>query len=106
MITALKNLLTNVWDKKYIAALHDNYIGYNNQTIQNILSYLYQNYGNLNETDLEEAEKVLNTPFDPIEPFSIFVKRVEDTMDLAEATGAPYIANQIVNKTFNLIIKA
>ena len=77
-----------------------------NNVLADNTCYLYQNYGDLNKSDLEQVEKSLNTPFDPIEPFSTFIKRVEDIMDLAEAVGVLYTTNQIVNEAFNLITKA
>jgi len=103
---ALKNQLTGSIDSKFIANLHDNYTGYNNHTISKILQDLYTNYGDLTECDLEDIEKTINIQFDPTEPFGTFVKRIEDCMDVTEAAGAQYMAQQIVNKAFSLIIKS
>ena len=103
---ALKNLLTRVVEKKYVADLHNSYTGYNNLTIQEIFEYLYENYGDLDEADLEQAELQMSSPFDPNEPFGIFVDKIEDCVDLAEAAGAPYTTAQIVQKAFNAISKA
>ena len=36
----------------------------------------------------------------------MFVRRIEDCMDLAESAGAPHIDSQIATKAFNSIIKA
>ena len=70
------------------------------------MKYLYENYGNLDKHDLEQAEKNLNAPFDLLEPFSLFVKRIEDIIDIAEAARAPYADPQIVSKAFYAIQKA
>ena len=91
---------------RYIADLHDNYTGYNNVSILDILQYLHENYRDLNESDLETNEKTLTQDFDITEPFSMFVRRIEDCMDLAEAAGAPCTDRQITTKAFNSIIKA
>ena len=106
IIKALKNQLTGSVDKKYIADLHETYTGYNNVSIQDLFDYLYTNYGDLDEGDLATIEESMNLPYDPMEPFSVFITRIEDGMDLAEATGAPYSENQIVKKAVNLIVKA
>jgi hypothetical protein len=106
VIKAIKNLLTRSVEKKYIADLHNSYTGYNNLTIQEILEYLYTNYGDLDEADLEQTELKFSSPFDPNEPFGIFIDKIEDCIDLAEAAGAPYTNEQIVQKAFNAISKA
>ena len=68
--------------------------------------YLYDKYSDLDETDVEDLEKQLTELFDPNEPFGTFVKRVEDIMEVSEATGCPYIPEQITSKAFNLISKS
>ena len=103
---AIKKQLTNMFHPRYIADLHDNYTGYNNVSILEILQHLYDNYGDLDESDLEANEKTLTQEFDVTEPFSMFIRRIEDCMDLAEAAGAPYTDRQIATKAFNSIIKA
>ena len=86
---ALKNQLTNVFHASYISDLHDNYTGYKTITIQEILQHLYESYGDLDENYLEANEKILTQEFNIAEPSSVFVKRIEDCMDIAEAAGAP-----------------
>ena len=48
----------------------------------------------------------MSSPFDPNEPFGIFVDKIEDCVDLTEAAGAPYTTAQIAQKVFNAISKA
>ena len=82
--------MTSAFDPKHLEEIHDNYTGFNNVTIQEIFTYLYNKYGNLDETDVEDLEKQLTEPFDPNEPFGTFVKRVENIMEVSEAAGCPY----------------
>ena len=72
---SIKNQLTNVFYPMYLPDLHDNYIGYNNVSIQTILKHLCENYGDLDESDLEANENMITQDFDVTEPFSMFVKR-------------------------------
>ena len=85
--------------------MHNTCTGYNNVTIQEILEYLHTNYGDLDEADLEQTELKFSSPFDSNEPFRIFIDKIEDCIDLAEAAGAPCINEQIVQKAFNAISK-
>ena len=54
---ALKNQLTGAVDPKYLADLHNKHTGYNNSIMQQILDYLYQHYGELDESYLEEVDQ-------------------------------------------------
>ena len=67
---------------------------------------MHDNYGDLDEADLEQVELKMSSPFDPNDPFGTFVDKIEDCVDLAEAAGAPYITEQIVQKAFNAMSKA
>ena len=106
IIKALKKLLVSVWEQKYLEEIHDNYTCYNNYSIQQIFTYLFNKYGDLDEADVEKIDKTLTEPYDANEPFGSFVKKVEDAMEIAEAAGCPYTPSQIVAKTFNAINKA
>lgn len=70
------------------------------------MTYLYREYSDLDESDLETIEQNMNSQYDPTEPFSIFINKIEDTVDLAEASGTPCIIEKVVKKDFNIINKA
>lgn len=101
----LKNLLTRVVSMKYVADLHNSYTGYNNLTIQKILEHLYANYGDLDEANLEQVEFKIALPFDPNEPFGVFVNMIKDCVGLAEAAEAHYTTEKTVQKRFNAVSK-
>ena len=105
-VQSSKNQLPRIVCKKHIVDLHNSYTGYNNLKIQEILEYLYENYGELNESGLEQVEQTMTSPFDPTEPFGMFVNKIEDSVDLAEVAGAPCTTEQIVQKAFNAVPKA
>ena len=90
----------------HIVNLHDNYTGYINVTIPQRLECLCENYGDLDENDLEATEKALKQEFDILKPFSVFAKRVEDWMGIEEVARDPQIDAQIVNKVFSTLLKS
>ena len=79
-----------MWEQKFLEEIHDNYTGYNNHSIQQIFTYLFNKYGDLDEANVEKINKILTEPYDANEPFGSFVKKVEDAMEIAEAAGCPY----------------
>ena len=86
--------------------LEDNYTGFNNISIQDILDYLFDRFGEVTPTELEEAENDLSKPFDPHEPFGVVVCRIENAIDIAEAAKCPFTMQQIIHKALTSIIKA
>ena len=59
--------------------------------ILEIFTYLYDKYGNLDEADIENLDRQLVEAFNPSEPFSIFIKHIENIIEVAEAAGCTYI---------------
>ena len=106
VIKCIKNQLTNAFEDKYFDEINDLHVGFNNVTMQDMLAYLYDRFGKISSLELEEGEKTFSEPFDATAPFGSFVKKIEETMDLAEAGGCPYTQEQLVSKSFNCILKA
>eukprot|EP00957_Ditylum_brightwellii_P194433 14807868-Ditylum_brightwellii.AAC.1 len=44
-------------------------------------------------------------PFNPAAPIEDLFEQISNRQDLAIAAGVPYLENQLVTKTFNLIFK-
>ena len=55
--TGIKNQLTRDFNDRNIAELHYNHIGHNDLSIQQLLEHVCENYGNLDENDLEATKK-------------------------------------------------
>ena len=85
--------------------LEDTYTSFNNISIQDIFMYLYDRFREVTPTELEEAEKSLNDPFDLHEPFGLFICKIEDTVDIAEAANCLFTPQQIIIKALNIILK-
>ena len=96
----------SAFDPKHLEEIHCNYIGFNNVSIPEIFLCLYDKHGDLDEADIEDLNKQLAERHNPNEPFRIFVKRIEDIMEIAEAASCGCTSEQITSKAFNLISKS
>ena len=72
-----KNQLTNAFEDKYLEEINDTYVGYNNLSIQEILTCIYDRFGKVSTLKLEEAEKTFSEPFDVTASFGSFVKNLK-----------------------------
>ena len=106
LIKALKKQLTNAFKAKNFKEIEDTYTGFNNINIQDIFTYLFDRFGDVTPLELEEAEKSMNEPFNPNEPFGLFVSNIEEAVDIAEAAGCPYTPQQIISKALTNVVKA
>ena len=91
---------------KFLEELCDPCTSFNNKTTCEILDYLFENFSNVSEGDVEKLEQVFIAPFDPLEPFENYVKTIEEAMRSAEAAGCPYTPSQVATKACNQIYKA
>ena len=106
LIKALKKQLTNAFEAKNLKEIEDTCTGFNNISTQDILAYLFDRFGDVTPLELEEAEKSMNEPFNPNEPFGLFVSNIEEAVDIAEAAGCPFAPQQIINKALTNVAKA
>lgn len=106
VIKALKKQLTNAFEDKLLKEKEDTCTGFNNVSIQEIIQCLYDRFGEVAPSELEQAEQDLNQPFAPSEPFGAFICKIEDAVDLAEAANCPFTTQQIINKALTSIIKS
>jgi len=67
---------------------------------------LYNRFGDVTPVELEEAEKSMSEPFNPNEPFGLFVSNIEEAIDIAEIAGCPFTQQQIINKALTNKVKA
>ena len=97
--------MTNAFEDRYFEEINDMHVGYNNVSIQYILAYLYNLFGKLSTLEQEEVEKIFNELYNPTTPFSTFIRKIEEAIDLAAVVRCYYIPQKIVAKAFNCIIK-
>ena len=103
--TALKNQLLNAVEDIYVRALRDRHVGYMNQSICNLLTHLFENYGNITQLELEDNDTKMRALWDPNSPFDCLVQQLEDGQDYTHDGGQPYTAAQLLRIAYTLVFK-
>ena len=103
--TALKNQLLSAVEDIYVRALRDRHVGYMNQSIRNLLTHLFENYGNITQLELEDNDTKMRALWDPKSPFDCLVQQLEDGQDYADDGGQPYTADQFLRIAYTLVFK-
>ena len=66
--------------------------------LDQIIEYLFRNYGRVTPAQLiHEEQTVTNYSYDPTLPIVVVFNKIDDLMDLANAAGSPYSAQQVIN---------
>ena len=76
-----------------------------NQSIRNLLTHLFNNYGNITQLELEDNDTKMCALWDPNSPFDCLVQQLEDGQDYADDGGQPYTADQLLHIAYTLIFK-
>ena len=79
-----------------LKGITDRNVGLAHITIWNILSFLFQNYGNITQYDIEENDKKLKEKWDANTPIEMIFDQIEDAQAFAAAAGQPYTNNQLL----------
>ena len=103
--TALKNQLLSAVEDIYVRALRDRHVGYMNQSIRNLLTHLFENYGNSTQLELEDNDTKMRALWDPDSPFDCLVQQLEDGQDYTDDGGQPYTTNQLLRIAYTLVFK-
>ena len=76
-----------------------------NQSICNLLTNLFKNYGNISQLELEDNDTEMRALRDPNSPFDCLVQQLEDGQDYADDGGQPYTADQLHRIAYTLVFK-
>ena len=87
----------------YLKSITDRNVGLAHVTIRDILSFLFQNYGNITQYDIEENDKKLKEKWDANTPIEMLFDQIEDAQDFAAAAGQPYMNDQLLTTAYNLV---
>ena len=98
-----KKFIQDGIDDMYLKGVTDRNVGLAHITIRNILSFLFQNYGNITQYDIEENDKKLKEKWDANTPIEMLFDQIEDAQDFAAAAGQPYSNNQLLTMAYNLV---
>ena len=98
-----KKFIQDGIDDMYLKGITDRNVGLAHISIRDILAYLFQNYGNITQYDIEENDKKLKEKWDANTPIEMLFDQIEDAQDFAAAAGQPYSNNQLLTTVYNLV---
>ena len=87
----------------YLKGITDRNVGLAHVTIREILDFLFQNYGNITQYDIEENDKKLKEKWDANTPIEMLFDQIDDAQDFAAAARQPYTNNQLLTTAYNLV---
>ena len=85
-----KKFIQDGIDDMYLKGITDRNVSLANVTIRDILAFLFRNYGNITQYDIEENDKKLKEKWDVNTPIEMLFDQIEDAQDYAAAAGQPY----------------
>ena len=76
-----------------------------NQSICNLRTHLFENYGNITQLELEDNDTKMRSLWDPNSPFDCLVQQLEDGQDYADDNSQPYTTDQLLRIAYTLVFK-
>ena len=90
-------------DDMYLKGITNSNVGLAHITIKEILDFLFQNYGNIAQYNIEDNDKKLKQKWDANTPIEMLFDQIEDAQDFAAAAGQPYTNNPLLTTAYNLV---
>eukprot|EP00957_Ditylum_brightwellii_P128412 9793695-Ditylum_brightwellii.AAC.1 len=97
--TALKKQLLAAVDDIYLAAIKQEHIGYTNRSCGNMLTHLFNTYGQITSTMLSTSAKKMCTPYNSVAPIEEMLHQLDEADDLAMDANSPYQDRQLQYST-------
>ena len=98
-----KKFIQDSIDDMYLKVITDRNVSLAHITIREILEFLFQNYGNITQYDIEDNDKKLKERWDRNTPIEMLFAQIDDAQDLAAAAGQPYTNYQLLTMAYNLV---
>ena len=102
---ALKQLLLGGVDDMFVRSLWNRHIGYANATTLQLLTHMYTVYARISATYLESNTSRIRIPYNINLPIETFFDQIEDAVEFASASNAPFTPVQVVNTAYNAIFQ-
>ena len=102
---ALKQQLISAFDEIYLKSISNRHTGFASLTLLRMLQHLYDTYGDLTPTELEDNDERMKLPYDVTTPIETLYDQIEQAVDIAEAGHQPYTNAQVLTRTYNLILQ-
>jgi hypothetical protein len=97
---ALKQQILDTFDDDYLIGLQDPDLGWLNITPLAMISYLYDNFGEISNEDLVVIKSKLNDPYDPTTPIHQYFKRLEEIKVFASKGNAPIADHDLISSAY------
>ena len=94
----LQQQLITAFDEKYIRGLRNMHTGYVGVTTLQMLTHLYDNYGNITAVDIENNDEEMRTPYNHALPIESLFHQIEVAVKFAEAGKRPYEKAQVAKQ--------
>ena len=100
----LKYQLIAAFDGIYLKSISNGHTGFATLTLLPMLQHLYDTYGDLTPTELEDNDERMKTAYDITTPVETLYDQIEQAVDIAEAGHQPYTNAQVLSRAYNLIL--
>jgi len=106
VVQALRKQIVTAIEPSYLAAIKNRQTNTITLRVHEIMEYLFRNFGRVTPAKLaDEEQQLLAWVYDPTLPIVLLYNKIDDLMDLANAAGSPYSAQQVINLGYLLLNK-
>ena len=102
---ALKQQLISSIDDIYLKGVANRHTGFATVNLLRMLQHLYDTYGDITPTELEENDVKMKTAYDPTLPIETLYDQIEVAVDFADAGKAPYTNAQVLARAYNIVLQ-
>ena len=74
----------------YLKGIKIRHVKFLRVPLLDIIQHLYDNYGTLNQVDIDENDKKMSKHYDPTLPIEVLFYKIEEGMEVAEAASCLY----------------
>jgi Ran GTPase-activating protein (RanGAP) involved in mRNA processing and transport len=98
LMQALRKLIIESVEEKYIKNLRNKYTHYNAITPSAILKHLFNNYGKITSEDIVQNKNRLTEPWDGADHFKNIIDHINKCVEFAKEAKRPYTPEQILDQ--------
>ena len=101
----LTKQIVRAFDGLYLKVIKIRHVKFLGVPSLDIIQHLYKSYGTINQVDIDDNEKKMSKHYDSTLPIEVLFDKIEEGMEVAEAASFSYNKNQILQKSYLLIIQ-
>jgi hypothetical protein len=100
---ALKKQIESAVERPYLAELRDQLTGFSQVTAFALMEHLYDNYGLIDDVDLEVNQVTMMKPYDPETPLALLVAQLQRGRTFANIGGHGLTDGMLISKGITLL---